>query len=323
MATLASEVDNLRAALEWSTRRGDAEHGLYLGLVFGTLGQYGGMLAEARGWLERGLALPGGDSLLRARAHLLLGRIAIFQGDTDAGEAAGRQALALAGEERWIRVMALNLLGLAELDRGPSDTARQWFEQALALAESHPDTALWVPLLLTRLGLVAGLRHDFAEARQRFEAALAALPPDGMEAIRDNALANLGWVLHELGERAQSAAVLRESLGLQWELRDVLALQDTVDGAARHALDAARPDIAARLLGAAEALRKRGGMALPAFNLEFYQTMVARAQEALGETNFAAAWDLGAGLPLDQAVAEADALLAAIAGRPGPGISGE
>jgi predicted ATPase/class 3 adenylate cyclase len=292
-ATLATEADNLRAALEWATDRGDSEAGLHLALAVGGLTLHGGMLTEGQAWLERVLALDGGSALLRARVHLLLGWFATFQAETDAAETAGTEALALAPDEPWIRAWALNLLGGAELDRGSSDAARQRFEQALVVAQSDPDAALWVPDILNHLGLLAGLQHDFAEARRRYDAALAVLPTEGGESIRHTVLANLSWVLHELGDLQQSAALLRESLLLPRELRDVLALSVTFEDAARLALDGAQPEVAARLLGAAEGLRKRGGIAIPPFNLDDHHALVARAREALGEPGLAAAWTLG------------------------------
>ena len=90
--------------------------------------------------------------------------------------------------------MALNLLGGVELDRGSTDAARQRYEEALALVESASDLALWVPGILSNLGLLAAVRRDFAEARRGYEAALAALPAEGLRSSAQTRLRTWpGW----------------------------------------------------------------------------------------------------------------------------------
>ncbi len=324
LATLEAEADNLRAALGWAVKRGDAEPGLRLGLAFGTLALQQGMLAEGREGLQRVLALDGGAPTLRARALQLQGWIALDQGDVDAGEAAGKQALDLAGNESWIRAIVLNLLGGAELDRGRCDAAQQRYEEALALAESGPALAFWVPGIISNLGLVAALRRDFAEARRRYEAALVARPAEELTLVRATTLANLAWVVQEMGDWPQAAKLRREALALHSQLREVSALTVTFEDAAQHAIVGGRPDVAARLLGAADAVRARTGIAIPPFNVEEHRALLAQARETLGETAFTVGWTQGQTLSLDQAVTEADAVLAAAAeGNTGSGAVGD
>jgi hypothetical protein len=123
-------------------------------------------------------------------------------------------------------------------------------------------------------------------------------------------LANLAWVVQQMGDCPQAAKLLREAVALQGQLREVSALSVTLENAAQYALLVDRPDVAARLLGAADALRGQSGIAIPPFNLDEHHTLVARTREVLGETTFAAALVHGADLSLDQMVAEADAVLA-------------
>jgi hypothetical protein len=90
----------------------------------------------------------------------------------------------------------------------------------------------------------------------------------------------------------------------------VLALANSLANAAEFASVDGRPEVAARLLGAAEALRLRGGVTIDPFNLDDPDALKARVHEQLSEPAFAAAWAQGKSLPLDQAIAEADAVLA-------------
>jgi hypothetical protein len=89
----------------------------------------------------------------------------------------------------------------------------------------------------------------------------------------------------------------------------VLALANSLANGAEFAAVGGRPEVAARLLGAAEALRVRGGVTIDPFNLDDPATLKARVRDQLGEPAFAAAWAQGESLPLDQAIAEADAVL--------------
>jgi hypothetical protein len=50
-----------------------------------------------------------------------------------------------------------------------------------------------------------------------------------------------------------------------------------------------------------------------ALRLDDPDALIARVREQLGEPAFAAAWAQGESLPLDQAIAEADAVLAEVA----------
>ena len=70
---LEAEADNLRTALGWTVKQGDADTGLRLSLAFGTLAMQQGMLAEGREWFDQVLAVGGDQPLLRARVLHILG----------------------------------------------------------------------------------------------------------------------------------------------------------------------------------------------------------------------------------------------------------
>ena len=66
-----------------------------------------------------------------------------------------------------------------------------------------------------------------------------------------------------------------------------------------------QPDRAARLCGAAESLRARVGHLRDPFDQADLQATLAAARAALGPEAFAAAWDEGRAMSLDQAVEDA------------------
>ncbi len=313
LAALEAEADNLRAALGWAEEHGQAETGLRLVLAFGVPALQRGMPAEGRDWLRRVQMLGGGAPPLQARALTALGWFALFQGDSDAAMDAAQRAVETAAGESWILANALNLLGSVERDRGSLDAARRWFEEALALVEDHVEASVWAPPILMNLGLLAAIQGDVAEARQWYEATLAALPANAVTFIRPMVLGNLASIAWDAGDRPRAAVLQREALPLRRELWDVLALANSLANAAEHAASGGRPEVAARLLGAAETLRLRRRVAIEPFTLDDRHALVERVREQLGHPTFAAAWAQGENLPLDQAITEADGVLAAAA----------
>jgi tetratricopeptide (TPR) repeat protein len=223
---------------------------------------------------------------------------------------AGKRAAETAAGESWILANALNLLGSVELERGPSEAARRYFEEALALVEHHEEATVWAPSILNNLGLLASISGDSTEARRWYEATLEALPAEGLPLIRPTVLGNLAWMARDEGDWPRAAALQREALVLQNQLQDGPALAISLEEAAQHAVIGGRSEVAARLLGAAEALRLRGGIAIEPFNVDDHRALIDKIREHLDEPTFATARAEGESLPLDQAIAEADALLA-------------
>ena len=128
------------------------------------------------------------------------------------------------------------------------------------------------------------------------------------------AAGNLAPVLWDQGQSRRAAALLREELGLS-QPGDVVWL---LVECAEWGLTAGQPEPAARLLGASAALRARLDDARPFGDHPCEMEWVAASRAALGEPAFEAAWAAGAELSMEAAVAEADALLAALAAAPEP-----
>jgi predicted ATPase/class 3 adenylate cyclase len=325
LATLEAEADNLRAALAWAEGEERAETALQLALAFSVLALQRGTPAEGREWLRRSLALGGGDPALRARTLTGLGWHALYQGDAEGAQDAAERAVKSATDETWILAMALLLLGSAERDQDRLGDARRRFVAALALVEEHADAVAWSPPILMNLGLAAAAQGDLEEARRRYEEALATLPADTVTFIRPMVLGILASMAWNDGDWARAATLQREALPLRRELWDALGLANSLANTAEFAASGGLPEVAARLLGAAEALRQRERVAIDPFNMDNRLTLVKQVREQLGEPAFAVAWAQGMSQALDQTIAEADAVLAEAVredGRAGKGTDG-
>ena len=62
------------------------------------------------------------------------------------------------------------------------------------------------------------------------------------------------------------------------------------------------PDLAARLLGAAQALRERLSEPIPGPDLARHSQLFANVRQALGDEHYQAAWDQGRAMPEQQAI---------------------
>jgi hypothetical protein len=115
-------------------------------------------------------------------------------------------------------------------------------------------------------------------------------------------LNNLGLVAEKQGEYARAVALLRESLQLSSDIgaRDMAA--EGLEGLAWSVVAQGQPDRAARLGGAAEALREVLGVPLSPDSRLGHDQALQAMDATLGERACAAAWAAGRAMPLDQAI---------------------
>src|SRR5262249_25109293 len=115
------------------------------------------------------------------------------------------------------------------------------------------------------------------------------------------ALNNLGKIAREQGDTRTARALHRESLEIRRELGDKGGFPWSLEAFARLAAPG-EPARAARLWGAAEALRDSLGLPLPRNEREEYDRSVAAVREALSQEAFAKAWAAGRTMPVEKAI---------------------
>ena len=308
---LQAELDNLRAAFAWAVAAEETLPALNLGIFLERLWDVRGYLSEGRNWLERASALPmeGIPGGRRAQALSNAGSIAQAQGDLDGARALQERALAVIREvdtEGGRRGTAhiLNRLGIIALCQGDNDRADALQEDALARFRELGDPSA-AATVLNNLGVNADDRGDYARARALYEEALAQQREAGdIQAIAIY-LGNLGEVARDQGDHAAAAVYYREGLTIWAALKDRWNTTSTLDGVAMLALDRGQPERAARLFGAAVALRETVGAPLAANERADQERYVALVRVALGDEPFMVAWEAGRALTLEGAIAEA------------------
>jgi tetratricopeptide (TPR) repeat protein len=195
-----------------------------------------------------------------------------------------------------------------------------------------------------RLGQVDYLQGNLAEARAHFEAGwqifrelndgngLSWVPAwlgcvayragdlDGAWAILDEGLAfekytfwpeqafawlTRGDVARAKGEPAIAAGYYARSLKLVLEHRSQPDIAERLEGFAKLTSAAGQPERAARLFGAAEALRRRIGLRIHAVEQADYESSLAHARAQLDSAAFGAAWEEGRAMGWERAAAYA------------------
>jgi non-specific serine/threonine protein kinase len=308
---LGREHDNLRAALAWSLEN-DAPAALRL---VGTLGRFwfmrGHLYNEGIEWLERVLSRTEASehAAARARATSWLGRLTLFQGDFAATRSAYEQSLTLYEQLGDKDGIADSLSFLADIAASQARTlyarARSSFEESLADLRRQGDQ--WtIAVSLTSLGEIARVEGDYLAARSFYEESLAIQRELGDQRGMAVSLINLGLVAHNQCDYRQATAFFKGSLALFQKhggkrgCVDCLAALAGVAGAERQ------PERAARLLGAAEALRQanRIGPAMNHADRLAHDRFVAAARVQLDVAAFAA-WAEGREMTMEQAIAYA------------------
>jgi predicted ATPase/DNA-binding XRE family transcriptional regulator len=274
--------------------------------------------ARATTLFEQGQALYQEAGNVAARASLLLdlARVVRFQGDYERAQTLQGESLALCQEQENTCGTIWVLMGLGDVawDQGDITRADLLFQEVLASSRAAglQETSGWA---LWNLGKIACARADYTQAASLLEESLALF-----QSVSSRGGA--AWVLFELGRvaRAQGDAALAQRI-FEERLIDAgkgnphVAFPDLFEGLA-GVVAQRQPARAARLFGAAEALRETAGTPLPPVNRADYARDVAAARAHIGEDAFAAAWAAGRALSLERAIA--DVLDEAAHNRPDP-----
>ena len=310
---LEAELDNVRAALGWAIAYEEAETAHRIAAALHGFMDKTGRYREGLAWAGRALALPGEvPPVVRAMTLIAVG----WLDDAAAARPRAEEGLAISRAlgEVVPEVWAFSALARISGVEGDGDQAEAWFERALALARSL-GARRWVHLFQTNLGRMAANRGDHERAIVVMEESLRSARFSHDPALLCHAAYNLAFALRDQGRLRRASALLREALGL-FQTGDVVDF--ALGRCAEWALYAGQPEPAARLFGATTALRVRFDIPLLPASRAIEERWVSAMRAALGEPAFAAAWEAGAELSLEAAVAEADALLAALAAEPEP-----
>jgi tetratricopeptide (TPR) repeat protein len=227
------------------------------------------------------------------------------QGDYTGGKALAEEARALHAQEGLPGPLPGSLtLGVCEQLLGNTERATQLYETGVSDARADGDD-ITLAIGINNLGNVALAQRDFETARVYIEESVALSRRLGTQNNLANALVDLGFVALAENRGHEAADAFRESLSLSHS--DPAGLIWAAEGLAAFSLDHGDAVEAVRLHAATTRPRAELGIPSDYFPIgeETRERTLHRAREQLGEAAFAAAWEEGEGLSLEETAAAA------------------
>jgi non-specific serine/threonine protein kinase len=242
---------------------------------------------------------------LRAKALNEAGFIALFQGDLGRATAMLEESLALSkdlGDKLGITTSIQHLV-YALVHAGDSAHVARLREEAEELRSGHLNQQT-LAHLLDSLALAALDAYDYEQALACAEEAATLHREIGDLQGIIISLTALGMITLEAGDPERAKLYFEENLQLLQKMEHKMGIAYCLLGLAGVAGEQVRPDRAARLWGAAEALREAIGMNLSPFDRSHYryENRLAAARSLISEEIWEAAWSEGRAMTLEQAV---------------------
>jgi predicted ATPase/DNA-binding SARP family transcriptional activator len=301
-ALLDEEHDNLRAALFWAAAAGELELEVRLTVALRWFWLVRGYLSEGRRFFDDVVArTEGAPKELRAAAVVNAGTFPFRQGDLDVAEKLFAEALDLyraLGDGAEIG-RAIAELGAVAIARGDLDRASQLYEESLPIFRAQ-ENDIRLAVALSNLGAIANMRKDAEAAIRYFDDAIALARSTGDEDGLGISLHNISRSYLQLERMDEGRDALFESLSIALRLgyRELTAY--CIGWLAQVAMLEAAPELAARLLGAAEHLFADVGAAVDPDELDTQKSVREWAVEELGVEEVDALRAAGADTPLDE-----------------------
>jgi predicted ATPase/DNA-binding CsgD family transcriptional regulator/transcriptional regulator with XRE-family HTH domain len=341
MDWLASEADNLRAALRWSINRDEFEDGFRVAAAMQGLWYVRGFLTEGRAWLNELLDRAGSaaETVLGGRAVGGAARLAFMQGDMATASLLAERCWEIAerlADERGIALAAIRRAVVAR-GQGNVERARELSEEALRRSRAMGDADLQVFSLygLSACLLVLGERDKAAQlARECLTISgsvghawgissarrvLGMADQRSARVARSHLEQSLVWsrqlgyaqgVVYALTALGKLALAEDDTRAARAHLADSLKLADELGDRLEmlHCLeDLAQTEpmeLGAQIAGAAAALRAAIGASPVPHEHDRLTRWSERARRSLGETHFAELWADGQMADLHDLVAE-------------------
>jgi ATP/maltotriose-dependent transcriptional regulator MalT len=198
----------------------------------------------------------------------------------------------------------LNILGTVAIYSGEYAQAQAYYEESVDIFRKLEDR-VGVSKCLANLGTVAFYSGDFAGARGFYEESLALQRELGDMWGMAASLVNLGATALNQRDYAEAARHYKESLPLLNELGDKASIAECLEGlaAAVGAWKGGQPERAARLFGAADALRETVGTPRSVAARPEYERNLTTARSLIHEVAFGEAFAQGRAMSLEEALA--------------------
>ncbi|CAA9255370.1 MAG: hypothetical protein AVDCRST_MAG76-2517 [uncultured Acidimicrobiales bacterium] len=256
--------------------------------------------AEAR--IEAESAADDDDAALSLG---FLGEVARMRGQWEKARGLLDDSVRRAREGGMPLGIARSLFFLAELAESEGDKeAGALYERSLAVAQAGKGPVFHEARCLLGMGSAAEAEGDLNSATGHLLEALEMAQGVGDLMVSAEALHRLGVVSRRQDKDEEAALLEHRSLNLYHSVGALPGIASSVESLAGLAAGG-RPEVAARLFGAAEAVRDPQGYARSDRDQAGYEVDVATARAGLAPEVFMAKWAEGGALSVDEAVAYA------------------
>jgi tetratricopeptide (TPR) repeat protein len=199
---------------------------------------------------------------------------------------------------------ALLKLSDAVYCQGDAERATDLCEEALSLFRDLGEK-MYLGFTLHNLGLAAMIRGEYDRAAALFEQGARLLEEYGVDP--DEVVASMGMVARAQGDYDRAKELFARNLAGDRRLNHGSSwlLATKLEGTAGLVSCQGREEQAARLFGAADAIRNRIGTPIWPVYRHLYERDLAAVRAALGDECFEAAWEEGRAMAVKEAVAYA------------------
>jgi predicted ATPase/class 3 adenylate cyclase len=242
-----------------------------------------------------------GDKYTLSFALSSIGMVKAFLGDAESSYHEAEEGLALARETGDKVLVGLALITMAGVTLGDPKTMRAYSEEGLQLLREAG--ARWAAAMTSfGAGLFAAWQGNHAEAHSWFEACLPLFTE-----LRDThrvtmVHSELAHLERRQGHFSQAKALYRETLLAWHRMGHRAAIAHEMECLAIIAKAQEEDEGAARLFGAAEALRETINIPMTPFERMEYEREVSDLRANMDEAAFVKAWTEGRAMTMEQAI---------------------
>jgi non-specific serine/threonine protein kinase len=311
VSRLGKELDNIRAAMDWSTNSGNAAAALQIAGSLVYFWWVSGLRASE--WFDRvqhALMRPEGKERTLARAKALNGIGFMYWVDASLADKRPEleEALSIGNElgDRWTIATALRNLGLLELSRENYLAARRFLEQSLELWEGmraggKPGYAM----TLAFLGDVELSCNDTEKSRSLYNESAAVLkaPEVGDIQFLGYPLRRLGQLAWHEGDYKSAITLCKESLRLNHEVGDPRGVLCCVAGFAAIATAQEKFERAVQLMAAVETQLTSIGIQLFYLDKKEFERNLDFLHTQFDEKSLSKLWAKGEEMSLQETIA--------------------
>ena len=303
LGQLEREYTDLGAAIEWFADHARPNEALRLASALVPFWMATKRLDDGGTWLDRSLAIPGGDDAPRGRALFDAGYLAFWKGDDERSSSLQNRAVELGRRTNDPTVTALALVGLARIAlRTDVEEARKLCREALAVSEGTADRSGRSHAMHV-LGVGSQMAGDLVEARQMMSRRIVLAREEGNLYTISSEAGNLSMVERQLGNLDEAEALAREALSIDVQCGNDIAIPWKLNGLAAVAAERGQSDRAAVLIGVADATMEAAGGSWPPDERVQYEGTVTTLVRSMGSAAFEQARAAGRTMPLGAAIA--------------------